>query len=511
MELTGPEHVLVDISSDEEYSGPDRLVSSSFDWVDELHDRVDERQVEESDDVVFVDEFSVPVAKRRKPNSDSYVPGTCGASDGGDDDCLVLDSGPDKPVAVVHDKDSGGEEEDDLLVVAEKGQLACRDYPHSRHLCANFPFSTSPHKKYCDLCHCYVCDSPAPCNYWGNGDLGTDHCHSTDKGRWKSMRQSFKQKNMLTVPPQKFTSYNSALNIPPPQDSVRLHHFNPVPLRPNLLQPCSATISNPDAIHQRNQYRPSTLSYRQRPLQQQTKFYQFVPRVQHVQKEGQHSGALTTQLMNSRSRFRRSGMAQAGFASMNNHSDNTISSNNHVTRAVPQKSTHATVTSQIPCPPEGQQRSQDLLIKTSVVSVGQMQTTAPSQFQPAKLQRSVCPTLTAADFSQKSWQDILASVASELGVSNCSDSCSMDNQQAPMLPSPSQPCDESFSEIKANVDVHSAAAMTTNLSRLDHGSSLSSNTMSQIPEHVEGEDPDLVSNTTAGENWLDSLLASIEN
>ncbi|RZR73264.1 hypothetical protein BHM03_00022031 [Ensete ventricosum] len=139
-----------------------------------------------------------------------------------------------------------------------------------------------------------------------------------------------------------------------------------------------------------------------------------------------------------------------------------------------------------------------------------METTAPSQFQPATKQSSVCPTLTAADFSQKSWQDILASVASEL--SNCSDSCVMDSQQAAVLPSTSQPCDKSFSQINANVDVRSAAAVTTNLSPSDHGCSLSSNTMSQIPEHIDGEDLDLVSNTTAGENWLDSLfLASIDN
>ncbi|RWW64820.1 hypothetical protein BHE74_00027913, partial [Ensete ventricosum] len=124
MEFTGPEHVLVDISSEEEDSGPDRLVSSSFNWVGELHDRVDERQVEESDDVVFVDEFSVPVAKRRKPNSDLYGPGTCGGSDGDDDDCLVLDSVPDNPVAVGHYEYGGGEGEDDLIVVAEKGQVA---------------------------------------------------------------------------------------------------------------------------------------------------------------------------------------------------------------------------------------------------------------------------------------------------------------------------------------------------------------------------------------------------
>lgn len=30
-------------------------------------------------------------------------------------------------------------------------QLACRDYPHPRHLCANFPFSSSLHEKYCEL------------------------------------------------------------------------------------------------------------------------------------------------------------------------------------------------------------------------------------------------------------------------------------------------------------------------------------------------------------------------
>lgn len=30
-------------------------------------------------------------------------------------------------------------------------QLACRDYPHPRHLCGNFPFNSSPHEEYCDL------------------------------------------------------------------------------------------------------------------------------------------------------------------------------------------------------------------------------------------------------------------------------------------------------------------------------------------------------------------------
>lgn len=29
--------------------------------------------------------------------------------------------------------------------------MACRDYPHSRHLCLKFPFHTTPHESYCEL------------------------------------------------------------------------------------------------------------------------------------------------------------------------------------------------------------------------------------------------------------------------------------------------------------------------------------------------------------------------
>jgi hypothetical protein len=28
-------------------------------------------------------------------------------------------------------------------------QVACRDFPHARHLCVHFPFKTSLHVKYC--------------------------------------------------------------------------------------------------------------------------------------------------------------------------------------------------------------------------------------------------------------------------------------------------------------------------------------------------------------------------
>ncbi|XP_057535828.1 uncharacterized protein LOC130813925 isoform X3 [Amaranthus tricolor] len=83
----------------------------------------------------------------------------------------------------------------ELYVVPHMGALvACRDYPHARHSCAKFPFSSTPHENRCALCHCYVCDSVAPCDHWGSGVLTTDHCHATDKEEyWKQERKSFRQ------------------------------------------------------------------------------------------------------------------------------------------------------------------------------------------------------------------------------------------------------------------------------------------------------------------------------
>uniref|UniRef100_A0A0A9DKS1 Uncharacterized protein n=1 Tax=Arundo donax TaxID=35708 RepID=A0A0A9DKS1_ARUDO len=75
---------------------------------------------------------------------------------------------------------------DDIAVVAERGKVACRDYPHPRSACAKHPFNTTPHERHCNKCFCYVCDIAAPCVFWkGTGG----HCHASDKDkRWKTMR-----------------------------------------------------------------------------------------------------------------------------------------------------------------------------------------------------------------------------------------------------------------------------------------------------------------------------------
>ncbi|PIA41476.1 hypothetical protein AQUCO_02200118v1, partial [Aquilegia coerulea] len=142
-----------------------------------------------------------------------------------DDDCLILDGDPDKPVQVV--KNDTGNGSDELLIVAVKGQVACRDYPHPRHLCVNFPFDTSAHEKYCSLCHCYVCDTLAPCAYWGTGTSNYEHCHSTDKKEiWKLARLILKSSK------QAKSAHFSESNIP-----------NRLPVAPPSLDPEPTTLT----------------------------------------------------------------------------------------------------------------------------------------------------------------------------------------------------------------------------------------------------------------------------
>ncbi|KAJ4835649.1 hypothetical protein Tsubulata_015326 [Turnera subulata] len=112
------------------------------------------------------------------------------------EDCFILDFDPFDSIQGIGDlsvsADSPPGNEEDISLVAEKGQVACRDYPHSRHLCVKYPFGTTDHEQHCKLCYCYVCDTAAPCKYWENGKSG--HCNASgDKAEWKLLRQSRRQ------------------------------------------------------------------------------------------------------------------------------------------------------------------------------------------------------------------------------------------------------------------------------------------------------------------------------
>ncbi|VFQ95869.1 unnamed protein product [Cuscuta campestris] len=144
-----------------------------------------------------------------------------------DSDCVVLEEDPAESVKPRHGKRSY--DSDDLIVVSEKGPVACRDYPHPRHLCVKFPFASTPHENHCDLCHCYVCDTLVPCGFWGNGFSRDNHCHASDKHEfWKARRKSTKGSDVVQP---RVHNRSSTVNVTPREpitftdrDLPRYHH-----------------------------------------------------------------------------------------------------------------------------------------------------------------------------------------------------------------------------------------------------------------------------------------------
>lgn len=245
--------LVVDVSSDEEPVFEESKISEDdYGWLTELLETVDKKERgcddgdADDDEVLVVGEYNPP-----KPKSKS-VPLKCnsGGGVGADDDCVVLDGDPDKPVAAANDPVS--ESEDDVIVVGQTGQIACRDYPHPRHLCVKFPFGSTPHGDHCHLCHCYVCDSLAPCAHWGTGINQFDHCHATDKvGMWKNQRQLFKIGKDSAVPKLPVTPLpvtvprNNRASLP---NSVPRNQIS----RPAAIRVCSSTRSGiPNIIRRR--------------------------------------------------------------------------------------------------------------------------------------------------------------------------------------------------------------------------------------------------------------------
>lgn len=250
--------VVFDISSDEEPALDVVAGGDDFGWLTKL--LCDD--VDDSDEVVVVGEIK---------SKSSKVTANKNCED--DDDCVILDGDPDKPVAVDEDKADDG---DDLVIVCQKGQIACRDYPHPRHLCAKFLFRSTAHETHCNLCHCYVCDTPAPCAHWGTGVNRIDHCHATEKEEfWKSQRKTFRQEKDAPLPVQvqvPDTSLSLPLPLPnqtPARDIIPLSS-NSLPQnqvsRPAIIRGCSSSprLTFPNRISQFRSRQPGPIFSRNR-------------------------------------------------------------------------------------------------------------------------------------------------------------------------------------------------------------------------------------------------------
>ncbi|KAH1081486.1 hypothetical protein J1N35_021247 [Gossypium stocksii] len=198
--------IIFDISSDDDDATPawEEPKGDDYDWLSEVLEAVD-KGFDDLDEVVVVGEVN-PTKKSKSSNSVARK-----VVDEDDGDCVVLEGDPDKALSDVNDPQ---QESDECLIVGQKGQIACRDFPHPRHDCAKFPFSLTSHEQHCELCHCFVCDTRAPCCYWGSGISTTDHCHATDKEeKWKTLRKTFRHGRNFPISLAKapVTSYSTAM------------------------------------------------------------------------------------------------------------------------------------------------------------------------------------------------------------------------------------------------------------------------------------------------------------
>ncbi|XVF32304.1 hypothetical protein REPUB_Repub17cG0070600 [Reevesia pubescens] len=248
--------IVFDISSDDDdgTSAWEEPKGDDYNWLSEVLGAVD-KGFDDPDEVVVVGEVN-PSEKSRSSN-----PSLRKVVDEDDDDCVVLEGDPDKALSDVNDPQ---ENSDELLIVGHKGQIACRDFPHTRHDCAKFPFSSTLHEQHCELCHCFVCDTQAPCRYWGSGVSNTDHCHATNKEEmWKTLRKNFRLGRNVSLPVLKapVTPHFTAVPQPnqaPLRDIIRLTSQNQVsrltPIRaagncipqnfvprPSIIRACSSS------------------------------------------------------------------------------------------------------------------------------------------------------------------------------------------------------------------------------------------------------------------------------
>ncbi|XP_058781411.1 RPM1 interacting protein 13-like [Vicia villosa] len=113
------------------------------------------------------------------------------------EECFILDFDPFESIDLSKlslENKKNDDDTSDISIVAEKGEVACRDYPHARHLCVKFPFTTTPHESSCEKCYCYVCDSVAPCKYWTRSSDKSDsppHCDANND--WEEERNEYKR------------------------------------------------------------------------------------------------------------------------------------------------------------------------------------------------------------------------------------------------------------------------------------------------------------------------------
>ncbi|KAL2323387.1 hypothetical protein Fmac_027766 [Flemingia macrophylla] len=251
-----------EISSDEEEVLGVSFTTIDYNWIRDI--------LSDDSDGVEVIEEKKPVLK---PKSSTLI--TKNVHEDDDDDCIILDGDPEKDATVVEQPIDS----DELLVIGEKGPginflvrevkmandvrkfemmedfdsgpciLAVASELHAETFLILDIFvltfhSLPPHMRG-TVCHCYVCDSLAPCPKWGTGSLSSDHCHADDKANlWKIQRKTLKLGQSSPVP----ASTNCGTSPRPGNlQSNEFLHPGIIHLSANSVLPSQASRSN--ALH----------------------------------------------------------------------------------------------------------------------------------------------------------------------------------------------------------------------------------------------------------------------
>ncbi|MBA0617737.1 hypothetical protein Godav_027159 [Gossypium davidsonii] len=229
--------IVFDISSDDDEAtlAWEEPKGDDYDWLSEVLEAVD-KGLGDLDEVVVVGEVN-PTKKSKSSNSVARK-----VVDEDDGDCVVLEGDPDKALSDVNDPQ---QDSDECLIVGQKGQEGKNKtkllilYINCQSAAADlFVLSVRRKALFGDLvlsfridlgalkfsmhlmdallklqCHCFVCDTRAPCCYWGSGISTIDHCHATDKEEmWKTLRKTFRHGRTFPISLAKapVTSYSTA-------------------------------------------------------------------------------------------------------------------------------------------------------------------------------------------------------------------------------------------------------------------------------------------------------------
>lgn len=279
-------------------------------------------------------------------------------------------------------------------------------------------------------CHCFVCDAPAPCKYWGNSTSANDHCHATDKeAKWKLMRQVFKGKHLPASGPEKLQNDLYSTTALPRQHPMQCNIAVPQSPPSSILHVAHPSFAIQSPL--RNEGSQNQQRHHSVRVSLSVGGTVSSPRARRGT-----CNARIAQNTHSHAIFKRAGPVSPGFASTNAIQFGSAGPDNSLMHQALPHVSHpvqvASATNAFPGAAENNpfQRSLSAPI-ASQVQQGQpatYYTVATNRMDVTGPQFSRCTSLTTertqllpepvTEVYAKSWEDILATVASNLGVAD---------------------------------------------------------------------------------------------